>query len=95
MDKGRVSRNRENLQAEIKGSYKMNIFQCENKAKDIGFDKAKFVALFPCGPVQCQWLDAYYGFFKADVDGLKDGFLTSGQIDAEYPDLYCSEPYVE
>lgn len=73
----------------------MNIFQCENKAKDIGFDKAKFVALFPCGPVECQWIDAYFGFFKADVDGLRDGFLTTQHIDQEYPNLYCSEPFVE
>lgn len=73
----------------------MNLYQCEAKAKEIGFDKAKFVALFPCGPVECQWLDAYMGMFIADVDGLHDGFLMTGQVDKEYPDLYCSEPYVE
>lgn len=73
----------------------MNLYQCEEKAKQIGFDKARFVAVFPCGPVQCQWLDAYFGLFKADVDGLREGFLTTKQIDELYPDLYCTEPYVD
>ena len=73
----------------------MNIYECEAKAKEIGFDKARFVALFPCGPVQCQWIDAYFGMFSADVDGLREGFLMTQQIAKEFPDLHCSEPYVE
>lgn len=73
----------------------MNLKQCEAKAKEIGFDKAKFVALFPCGLVECQWLDAYMGMFKADVDGLRDGFLMTAQIEDKYPDLLCSEPYID
>jgi len=72
----------------------VNLYQCENKAKEIGFDKAKFVAFFPCGPVNCQWLDAYMGLFKVDADGLRDGFVMTKQIDDEYPDLVCTEPYV-
>lgn len=73
----------------------MNLYQCEAKAKDIGYDKAKFTAMFPCGPVQCQWVDAYMGLLTVDVDGLRDGFLMTKQIDERYPDLFCSEPYVE
>ena len=73
----------------------MNIFQCQHKAEDIGFDKAKFVALFPCGPVVCQWLDAYMGLFKADMEGLRDGFLMVNDIDEQFPNLICSDPYVE
>lgn len=73
----------------------MNLYQCQNKAKDIGFDKAKFVAHFPCGPVVCQWLDAYFGMFKADFDGLRDGFLMVRQIDEKFPDLICDEPYLD
>ena len=72
----------------------MNLYQCQEKAKDIGFDKAKFVAMFPCGPVQCQWLDAYFGFLKVNIEGLRDGFISVKQIDQEYPDLFCSEPFV-
>lgn len=73
----------------------MNLYQCQNKAKKIGFDKAKFTAVFPRGIVECQWLDAYMGLLKIDVDGLRDGFVMASQIDEEYPDLYCSEPYVD
>lgn len=70
----------------------MNIYQCAEKAKDIGYDCAKFVALFPSGPKQCYWLDAYFGFLN--VEGL-DGFVTLQQIDDLYPNLFCSEPFVE
>jgi len=73
----------------------MNLYQCEETAKKIGFDKAKFVALFPIGPVNCQWLDAYMGLFRADVEGLRDGFLMTRDIDKQFPDLVCSEPYIE
>jgi hypothetical protein len=73
----------------------VNLRQCEAKAKKIGFDKAKFVAMFPCGPTNCQWLDAYMGLIKVDLEGLRDGFLTTEQIDSEYPDLVCTEPYVD
>lgn len=71
----------------------MNIHQCEAKAQQIGFDRARFIAVFPVGPVQCQWLDAYMGILKVDADGLRDGFLTTNQIDREFPDLVCSEPW--
>jgi hypothetical protein len=73
---------------------KMNLYQCQEAAKKVGFDSARFVATFPCGPVKCQWLDAYFGMFKADVDGLRDGFLMVKEIQKEFPDIECSEPYV-
>ncbi len=73
----------------------MNIFQCEEKAKEIGFDKAKFLAIFPCGPVNCKWLDAYMGLIILDKDGMRDGFVTTRQLDQEYPNLFCSEPYID
>lgn len=70
----------------------MNLYQCENKAKDIGFDKAKFVMACTDGIFECQWLDAYFGLFK--IKGL-DGFVTTKQIDEMYPDAVCSDPYVD
>lgn len=73
----------------------MNLYQCEERAKEIGFDKARFVALFPCGPVECQWLDAYMGLLKINKDGLDDGFVMTRDIDREYPNLFCSDPYVD
>lgn len=73
----------------------MNIYQCQNKAKDIGFDKAKFLASFPAGVKQCRWVDAYFGFFQIDADGLRDGFVTVDQIDKAYPNLIVTEPYLD
>ena len=73
----------------------MNLRQCEVKAQEIGFDTAKFSAVFPCGEVKCQWLDAYMGLLKIDLDGMRDGFVTTGTIDNKYPELVCSEPYID
>lgn len=73
----------------------MNLYQCQEKAKDIGFDKAKFVAMFPAGPIECQWLDAYMGILKVNAEGLRDRFLMTDQIDQMFPHLEVTEPYVE
>ncbi len=72
----------------------MNLYQCEERAKEIGYDKAQFVAMFPAGPMRCRWLDAYMGLFVIDADGLRDGFVRTREIDQQFPDLFCSEPYV-
>lgn len=64
----------------------LNLYQCEEKAKAVGYDSMKFLAIFPNGPRECQWLDAYMGLFK--IDGL-DGFVTTRQIDEQIPDLIC------
>jgi len=73
----------------------MNLYQCQEKAKDVGFDKAKFFAAFPAGPTECQWLDAYMGLLKVDIDGLRDGFLMVKQIDEMFPELSCSDLWIE
>jgi hypothetical protein len=70
----------------------MNIYQCQKKAQDIGFDKAHFAAFFPSGLKKCTWLDAYMGFFK--VEGL-EGFLMVDSIDEMFPTLIVSEPFLE
>jgi len=73
----------------------MNLYQCQEKAKDVGFDKAVFFAEFPSGLLECQWLDAYMGLFKIDAEGMRDGFVTVKQIDEQFPKLECTEPYVD
>ena len=73
----------------------MNLYQCQKRAEEIGFDKAKFVAIFPAGIFHCQWLDAYMGMLKIDVDGMRDGFVMVDEIDKMYPNLIVSEPFVE
>lgn len=73
----------------------MNLIECERVAKDIGFNKAKFTAIFPVGVIECQWVDAYMGLFKIDFDGLRDGFVTVKQINRDYPYLVCTTPYID
>lgn len=65
----------------------MSIHQCERLAKEDGFDRMKFTALFPAGPRVCTWLDAYFGMFQ--IEGLGDGFVMVNQIDDAFPDLVC------
>jgi hypothetical protein len=73
----------------------LNLYQCAEQAKEIGYDKAQFVAVFPVGPVNCQWLDAYMGLFKILYKDLDKGFVTISEIDKAYPDLVCSEPWIK
>jgi len=73
----------------------MNIYQCQAKAEEIGFDKAKFTAEFPVGTVECEWVDAYFGLLKADVAGLKGKTIAVAQIDQMFPELICSAPWKE
>lgn len=68
----------------------MNLYQCQEKAKDEGFDCATFDAEFPIGTVKCEWLDAYMGIFKIKHPGLEDGFVTVQDIDSNYPSIVCS-----
>ena len=70
----------------------MNLYQCQEKAKDVSYNNSEFYAMFPSNLVRCEWLDAYMGLLKIDADGLRDSFVTVKQIDEKYPDLICSEP---
>lgn len=74
----------------------MQLRQCQDKAKKIGYDKAKFTAFFPNGPVECQWVDAYMGVFKMNHTALpKDTFVLVSDVDRYYQDLIVTEPWVE
>ena len=66
----------------------MNLYQCEEKAKDNCFDSMKFIAMFPVGPTNCRWIDPYFGLFKIDKN---EGFVTTKQIDEMFPGLVCIE----
>lgn len=70
----------------------MNLYQCEAKAQDNGYDSMKFIAMFPSGPTKCQWFDAYFGLFKIDDH---EGFVTTKQIDERFPELVCIEVEVD
>ena len=63
--------------------------QCEDMAKDLGFDKMTFDLVGPTGKLKCQWLDAYFGMFKIIDPGQEsEGFIMSKQL-AYASDLYC------
>lgn len=69
----------------IVGLKKLTIHQCQELAKDIGYDHATFDLCGPKGRTPCKWLDAYLGLFI--VDGA-EGFNTVSQF--EYaPDIWC------
>jgi hypothetical protein len=72
----------------------MNLYQCQEKAKDIGYDKAQFFAEFPNGTFLCTWKDAYFGFFKIENAGMDDSFVMTKQIDEMFPNLVCTEPFI-
>lgn len=67
----------------------MDIYECEREAQKIGFDSAKFKARFPAGVFDCRWLDAYMGLFIVDVEGMRDGFVTTSSMAEQFTDMEC------
>ena len=67
------------------GLEKMNILQCKEMAKDIGFDSTTFDLCGPIGRKKAKWLDAYFGIFE--IEGV-DGFLMASQFQYS-PDVWC------
>jgi len=49
------------------------MYECEELAKDHGFDKATFDLCGPFGRKKAKWLDAYFGMFCLEGD---KGFMT-------------------
>jgi len=58
---------------------------CQREAEDKGFDSMEFIAIFPAGPTNCKWLDAYMGLFRVDHEDLKEGFLVAN----DYAGVAC------
>ena len=65
---------------------KLTIHQCEQIAKDLGFDKLKFDLVGPLGRKPAQWLDAYMGLFRLEED--PDHFIQVSQVSSAL-DLWC------
>ena len=67
----------------------ISLVECERLAQDKGFDSMRFIAMFPNGPKNCQWIDAYFGFFK--IDGVTDdkSFVTTIQIQDAVGRVMC------
>lgn len=72
----------------ILGIEKMNILQCQNLAKKIGFDSMTFNLCGPKGQIPCIWLDAYMGMFATKDD--PDHFLMVNQFQFN-PNVWCSD----
>jgi len=70
----------------IVGLKKMNILQCQELAKKIGFDSATFDLCGPKGSVPCQWLDAYMGMFTTIAD--REHFMMTSQFQFN-SDVWC------
>ena len=64
----------------------MNIWQLQEYAqKNGGFDSGRFLVFFEKGFLECQWLDAYFGFIRI-VQPERDGFFTVEQFRQEFGD---------
>ena len=69
----------------ILGLEKMNILQCQQAAKEIGFDSSTFDLVGPKGRLKAKWLDAYMGLFVFEDS---KGFVMVKDFQF-VPGLYC------
>lgn len=69
----------------IMGIEKMTLPQCEELAKDVGFNSATFDLVGPKGRFKAKWLDAYMGLFE--LEGQK-GFIRAKDL-MFATDLWC------
>lgn len=69
------------------GLKKMTLHQCQELAKDVGFDSSTFKLCGPKGSKNAKWLDAYFGFFQLEGN---DGFMSARDF-AFAQDLWCED----
>ena len=80
---------------QMTGNDRLSILQCEELAKEIGFDKMVFDLVGPNGSLKCKWLDAYFGMFMIIEPGKEsDGFVMSKDIKYNNS-LYCENARLE
>jgi hypothetical protein len=73
----------------LTGNCKLNILQCQEFAKDSGFNSIEFDLCGPSGKLKCRWLDAYFGVFEVIEKGKEsDGFLSVQQFKYN-TDIWC------
>jgi hypothetical protein len=63
----------------------VSILQCQEIAKDVGFDSMTFDLCGPKGSRKAKWQDAYFGFFKLEGE---DGLFSASQLQFAQ-DLWC------
>lgn len=69
----------------VVGLKKLTINQCQELAKDLGFDGATFDLCGPLGKKACVWRDAYMGIFTMTEDD-KTFIVSQFQY---VPDIWC------
>lgn len=66
----------------------MSLVECEDMAKDQGFNTATFDVVGPGGRLKAKWLDAYMGMFQ--VEGHTGFLMTSEAKDSfRNMNLHC------
>jgi len=77
------------------GNDRLSILQCEELAKEIGYNKMVFDLVGPNGKLKCRWLEAHFGMFMIiEPEQESDGFIMSRQIMFD-PNLYCENAMIE
>ena len=68
------------------GKDRLTINQCQEIAKNIGFNSATFDLHGPKGKLPCVWVDAYMGLFSATEDKVQHLMMVSQVI---FSDAWC------
>lgn len=68
------------------GNTRLSILQCQDLAKDIGYNNLYFDLCGINGKIPCRWLDAFYGMFLTE-DQEKGTFCNIEDI--KYEPLWC------
>lgn len=70
----------------------MNLFECQELAKTIGYDSTTFDLCFPKGKISCRWLDAYLGLFKKEHS---KGFMVANDFKGTIENMWCENIQVK
>lgn len=66
----------------------LSIDECENYAKDHGFNSVKFMLFCNGRIIMCTWLDAYFGLFQIDSE-QDNTFISTRQLKEADPEAKC------
>ena len=71
----------------IKLLHYCTISQCQEIAKENGFDSLQFDLGGPTGTIHCRWLDAYYGMC-VEIGKESNGFMTTNTF-IMHNEIHC------
>ena len=76
------------LERLVCNSDKISILQCQEIAKNFGYDSVSFNLCGPSGKKPCKWIDAYLGMFCTKDD--EGHFMMVKQFQF-IPDVWCED----